>query len=56
MRLYGGIDLHSNNSVKRLNDEEVDRLLPDGDLTLAVKSNLAVMRTLDDAIKRLKTL
>jgi len=44
----------SANRVRRLADEEVDRLLPDADLALAVKSNLAVMRTLDDAIERLE--
>lgn len=44
----------SANRVKRLTDEEVDQLLSDGDLALAVKSNLVVMRTLDDAIGRLE--
>ena len=34
------------NQVKRLSYEDVDRLLPDFDLALAVKSTLAVMRTL----------
>jgi transposase len=40
----------SGNRIKRLSYEEVDRLLPDGDLALAVKSNLAVMRTRDGVI------
>ncbi len=40
----------SANQIKRLSNEEVDRLLPDADLALAVKSNLAVMRTLDGVI------
>jgi transposase len=40
----------SANRIERLSYEEVDRLLPDGDLALAVKSNLAVMRTLDGVI------
>lgn len=44
----------SANRVKRLTDEEVDQLLSDGDLALAVKSNLVVMRTLDDAIGRME--
>jgi transposase len=38
------------NRIKRLSYEEVDGLLPDPDLALAVKSTLAVMRTLDGAI------
>ena len=38
------------NEVKRLTYEEVDRLLPDADLALAVKCSLAVMRTLDGVI------
>jgi transposase len=38
------------NQIKRLSYEDVDRLLPDFDLALAVKSTLAVMRTLDGAI------
>ena len=37
-----------------LNDQEVDRLLPDADLALAVKSNLAVMHTLGTVIDRLE--
>jgi len=40
----------SANSIKRLTYEEVDRLLPDADLALAVKGSLAVMRTLDGVI------
>ena len=40
----------SANRIKRLTYEEVDRLLPDVDLALAVKSNLAVMRTLEGVI------
>ncbi|MEA3274636.1 MAG: transposase, partial [Pseudomonadota bacterium] len=40
----------SANQIKRLSYEEVDRLLPDIDLALAVNSTLAVMRTLDGAI------
>jgi len=42
------------NRIKRLTDEEVDGLLPDFDLALAVKSTLAVMRTLDGAIGMLE--
>jgi transposase len=38
------------NRIKRLTYEEVDGLLPDPDLALAVKSTLAVMNTLDGAI------
>ena len=44
----------SANQIKRLSNDEVDRLLPDADLALAVKSNLAVMRTLDEVIDRLE--
>ena len=44
----------SANRIKRLSYEEVDRLLPDIDLALAVKSTLAVMRTLDGAIALLE--
>lgn len=40
----------SANRIKGLSYEEVDRLLPDGELALAVKSNLAVMRTLNGVI------
>jgi transposase len=42
------------NRIKRLTDGDVERLLPDADLALAVKSNLAVIRTLDAAIERLE--
>ena len=42
------------NQVKRLSYEDVDRLLPEPDLALAVKSNLAVMGTLDDMISALE--
>jgi transposase len=44
----------SANAVKRLRFEEVDRLLPDEDLALAVKSNLAVMGTLEEVIRQLE--
>jgi transposase len=40
----------SANQIKQLTYEEVDRLLPDADLALAVKGNLAVMRTLEGVI------
>jgi transposase len=40
----------SGNRIKRLTYEEVDTLLPDADLALAVKGNLAVMRTLEGVI------
>jgi transposase len=40
----------SANQIRRLCDEEVERLLPEDDLALAVKSNLAVMHTLEDVI------
>jgi transposase len=42
------------NQVKRLSYEDVDRLLPDFDLALAVKSTLAVMRTLEAMITGLE--
>jgi transposase len=42
------------NQIKRLSYEEVDRLLPEADLALAVKSNLAVMRTLEGVIALLE--
>jgi transposase len=38
------------NRIKRLSYEEVDALLPNADLALAVKANLAVMRTLEGVI------
>ena len=44
----------SANRVKRLTDQEVDRLLPHADLALAVKSNLAVARTLKTTIDQLE--
>jgi len=44
----------SGNQIKRLSNEEVDRLLPDADLALAVKSTLEVMRTLDGLIDRIE--
>jgi transposase len=44
----------SANRIKRLTYEEVDRLLPDADLALAVKGNLAVMRTLEGVIDLLE--
>jgi len=46
MKLYGGIDLHSNNNVIGLSDEAVDALLPDRDLALAVKANVSVLTCL----------
>jgi transposase len=42
------------NQVRRLTYEEVDRLLPDSDLALAVKSSLAVMGTLQSLIALLE--
>ena len=44
----------SANRIKRMTYEEVDRLLPDTNLALAVKSNLAVMHTLDSVIALLE--
>ena len=44
----------SANRVKGLSYEEVDRLLPDRDLALALKSNLAVMHTLAAVIGSLE--
>jgi|GEM_PF-2534629 transposase len=44
----------SANQVKRLTDDEVDRLLPDADVALAVKGNLAVMRTQAGVIELLE--
>ena len=43
----------SANQIRRLSNEEVDRLLPDADLALAVKSTLEVMRTLEQLIDRI---
>lgn len=44
----------SANEIKRLTDEEAERLLPNADLALAVKSNLAVYRCLVEEIGRLE--
>ena len=44
----------SANAIKRLTYEEVNRLLPDADLALAVNGNLAVMRTLEGVIDLLE--
>lgn len=44
----------SANSVKRLSDADVDEMLPNGDLALAVQSSLAIMRCLDAQIKTLE--
>jgi len=44
----------SANAIKRLALEAVDRLLPDAYLALAVKSNLAIMRSLDESIEQLE--
>lgn len=38
----------SANRIRRLSYDEVDRLLPEADLALAVKGNIAVMRTLSE--------
>ena len=42
------------NAIKRLAYEEVDRLLPEAHLALAVKSNLAIMQALDEQITALE--
>ena len=42
------------NRVRRLTDEQVEVLLPESDLALAVKSNLAVMKCLDEQIELLE--
>jgi len=42
------------NAIKRMGDETVDRLLEEHCRSLAVKSNLAVMRTLEEQIKLLE--
>jgi transposase len=42
------------NQIRQLTYEAVDRLLPDTELALAVKSNLAVMRTLDELIDQIE--
>ena len=42
------------NQIRQLKYEAVDRLLPDTELALALKSNLAVMHTLDELIDRIE--
>jgi transposase len=44
----------SSNRTKRLGDVEVEEILPNADLALAVKSNIAVMRCLDEQIAKLE--
>lgn len=44
----------SANAIKRLFLDEVDRLLPEAHLALAVKSNLSVMRAVDEQIEELE--
>jgi transposase len=44
----------STNRIKRLSYDEVDTLLPDADLALAIKANLAVLRTQDGVIALLE--
>jgi transposase len=44
----------SANKIRQLTYEAVDQLLPDNELSLAVKSNLAVMHTLDELIDRIE--
>lgn len=44
----------SANQVKRLTDDEVDRWLPDANHALAVKSNLVILRVLDEQISQLE--
>jgi transposase len=44
----------SANQIRRLTDEDVNRLLPQIDLALAVQSTLAVMRTQEGVIERLE--
>lgn len=44
----------SANAIKRLSDDDVDEMLPDADLALAIKSSIAVMRCLDTEIKKLE--
>jgi transposase len=44
----------SANAIKRLSLDEVDRLLPEAHVALAVKSNLSVMRALDEQIQGLE--
>ncbi len=42
------------NQVKGLDVQQVDRLLPDGDLALAVKANVAVMLSADEQVELLE--
>jgi len=44
----------SGNTIKRMDDETVDRLLEENCRSLAVKSNLAIMRALEEQIKVLE--
>jgi transposase len=44
----------SGNRIKQLSCQEVEELLPEEDLALAVKSNLAVMQCLEEQIERLE--
>jgi transposase len=44
----------SRNRAKRLSDPEVEEILPNADLALAVKSNIAVIRCLDEQIAKLE--
>ena len=44
----------SGNLVKRLSEAQVEELLPEPDLALAVKSNLRVMQCLEEEIKKLE--
>jgi transposase len=48
-----GVSLRSN-KIKQLKEEEVDTLLKDEDLSLAVKSNLAVLRCLNTQIRKIE--
>ena len=42
------------NQIKGLDVQQVDRLLPDGDLALAVKANVAVMLSADEQVELLE--
>nr|VFK44152.1 MAG: hypothetical protein BECKTC1821E_GA0114239_10329 [Candidatus Kentron sp. TC] len=54
MEAYGGIDLHSNNNIIALTDEQHQMLLlPDQNISLALKSNLMLMGTLSEAITQI---
>ena len=44
----------SANRIKALDDQEVDELLPNGDIALAVKANLSVMGSADEQIEILE--